>query len=36
MRAAAAIRYGIGTATRRPLMPVADDGGIRAALAAGI
>jgi dihydrodipicolinate synthase/N-acetylneuraminate lyase len=35
MRAAAAIRFGVGTATRRPLMPVADDGGIRAALAAG-
>jgi dihydrodipicolinate synthase/N-acetylneuraminate lyase len=36
MRAAAAIRFGVGTATRRPLMPVVDDGGIRAALAAGI
>jgi 4-hydroxy-tetrahydrodipicolinate synthase len=32
MRAAAAIRYGIGTATRRPLAPVADDAGIRAVL----
>jgi len=32
MRAAAAIRYGVGTATRRPLAPVPDDSGIRAAL----
>jgi len=32
MRAAAAIRYGIGTATRRPLAPVADDTGIRVTL----
>ena len=32
MRAAAAIRYGVGTATRRPLAPVPDDAGIRAAL----
>jgi dihydrodipicolinate synthase/N-acetylneuraminate lyase len=32
MRAAAAIRYGVGTATRRPLAPVADDAGIRAVL----
>ena len=30
MRAAAAMRYGIGSATRRPLAPVADDTGIRA------
>ena len=29
MRAAAALRYGIGTATRRPLAPVPDDAGIR-------
>jgi dihydrodipicolinate synthase/N-acetylneuraminate lyase len=36
MRAAAAIRYGIGTGTRRPLAPVADDAGIRAALPAGL
>jgi dihydrodipicolinate synthase/N-acetylneuraminate lyase len=32
LRAAAALRFGIGTATRRPLMPVADDAAIRAAL----
>ena len=32
MRAAAAIRFGVGTATRRPLAPVADDAGIRAVL----
>jgi 4-hydroxy-tetrahydrodipicolinate synthase len=36
MRAAAALRHGIGTATRRPLAPVADDAGIRAALAGAI
>ncbi len=36
MRAAAAIRYGIGTATRRPLAPVADDAGIRAVLDAAV
>ena len=36
MRAAAAIRYGIGTATRRPLAPVADDAGIRAVLDAAL
>jgi hypothetical protein len=36
LRAAAALRYGIGTATRRPLAPVADDSGIRAALAAAV
>jgi 4-hydroxy-tetrahydrodipicolinate synthase len=32
LRAAAALRHGIGTATRRPLAPVADDAAIRAAL----
>jgi dihydrodipicolinate synthase/N-acetylneuraminate lyase len=32
LRAAAALRFGIGTATRRPLAPVADDSGIRALL----
>jgi dihydrodipicolinate synthase/N-acetylneuraminate lyase len=32
LRAAAALRYGIATATRRPLAPVADDSGIRAVL----
>jgi len=32
LRAASALRYGIGTATRRPLAPVADDSAIRAAL----
>jgi dihydrodipicolinate synthase/N-acetylneuraminate lyase len=32
LRAAAALRFGIGTATRRPLAPVADDSGIRAML----
>ena len=32
LRAAAALRFGIGTATRRPLAPVADDSGIRAVL----
>jgi 4-hydroxy-tetrahydrodipicolinate synthase len=31
-RAAAAIRFGVGTATRRPLAPVVDDSAIRAAL----
>lgn len=36
MRAAAAVRYGIGTATRRPLVPVADDSGIRAVLDAAV
>ena len=36
MRAAAALRYGIGTATRRPLAPVADDAGIRAVLEAAV
>jgi hypothetical protein len=36
MRAAAAARYGIGTATRRPLAPVADDTGIRAVLDAAL
>jgi dihydrodipicolinate synthase/N-acetylneuraminate lyase len=36
MRAAAAIRWGIGTATRRPLAPVPDDAGIRAALPTGV
>ena len=36
MRAAAAVRYGIGTATRRPLAPVADDAGIRAALSSAV
>ena len=36
MRAAAAVRYGIGTATRRPLAPVADDSGIRAVLDAAV
>jgi len=36
MRAAAALRYGIGTATRRPLAPVADDSGIRAVLDAAV
>lgn len=36
MRAAAAIRYGIGTATRRPLAPVVDDSGIRAVLDAAL
>jgi 4-hydroxy-tetrahydrodipicolinate synthase len=36
MRAAAAIRYGVGTATRRPLAPVADDTGIRAALGTAV
>ena len=32
LRAGAALRYGISTSTRRPLAPVADDSGIRAAL----
>ena len=32
LRAAAALRFGIGNATRRPLGPVRDDSGIRAAL----
>jgi 4-hydroxy-tetrahydrodipicolinate synthase len=32
-RAAAAIRFGVGSATRRPLAPVVDDSAIRAALA---
>ncbi|HET6172843.1 MAG TPA: dihydrodipicolinate synthase family protein [Gaiellales bacterium] len=32
LRAAAALRFGIGTATRRPLAPVADDSAIRAVL----
>jgi dihydrodipicolinate synthase/N-acetylneuraminate lyase len=34
LRAAAAARYGIATATRGPLAPVADDAAVRAALAA--
>jgi dihydrodipicolinate synthase/N-acetylneuraminate lyase len=32
LRAGAAVRYGISSATRRPLAPVADDSGIRAVL----
>jgi dihydrodipicolinate synthase/N-acetylneuraminate lyase len=36
LRAGAALRYGIGTSTRRPLAPVADDSGIGAALDAAI
>jgi 4-hydroxy-tetrahydrodipicolinate synthase len=36
MRAAAAVRYGIGTATRRPLAPVADDTRIRAVLESAV
>ena len=32
LRAAAALRFGIGNATRRPLGPVTDDSGIVAAL----
>mgnify|MGYP003701168505 CR=1 FL=1 len=32
LRAATALRFGVGTATRRPLAPCADDSGIRAVL----
>jgi len=36
LRAAAAIRFGVGTATRLPLAPAADDSAIRAALSGAI
>jgi dihydrodipicolinate synthase/N-acetylneuraminate lyase len=36
LRAAAALRYGVATATRRPLAAVADDSGIRAVLESAV
>ena len=36
LRAAAAVRFGVSDATRRPLAPVADDAAVRAALAGAV
>jgi dihydrodipicolinate synthase/N-acetylneuraminate lyase len=36
LRAAAALRFGVGTATRRPLAPAVDDSAIRAVLGAAV